>query len=87
VTVTELESGEVIERYLLDYGPPLVAISPTGDKVAFTGVYDVRLRTIGSDREISLPIGGATCRSLRFLPNGEGIAAGCSYGTFRIWDL
>lgn len=87
VSVHDFANVEVIDRYPLDFGPPLVAISEDGTRVAYSGVNDIYIRAVGSDAHLRLPILSASARSLRFLPGGKGVVAGCSDGSLRFWDI
>ena len=87
VELFDTESLELVEKYPIDFGPPLVSISNDGAKVAVGGLNDVYIYDVGRDNSQRLHIGSAAPRSLKISPNGHQIAVGCSDGTLRFWDL
>lgn len=87
VEVWDSEGQELLDRYPVPFGSPLVAISPDGERIAFSGVSEIEVRTIGGTAPQRLDVTGASVRALKFLPEGDGLAAGCSDGTVRFWNF
>jgi WD40 repeat protein len=87
VELIDTGSNEVLESYPLEFGPPLVTISSGGDIVAFSGLNDITVRRVGTDHVHRLQVTGAYVRSLKLSPDGRSVAAGCSDGTLRFWNL
>lgn len=87
VEVWDLEAQVMLDRYPVPFGSPLVALSPDGERFAFSGVSEIEVRTVGGAGPQRLEVSGGSIRALRFLPEGDGLAAGCSDGTVRFWNF
>lgn len=87
VEVWDMAANAKIARFTVPVGPPLVAVSPDGKEVFFSGT-DVLLRGCIADGQLTaFPVSGAELRSLTVRPDGKAVVAGCSDGTVRHWDL
>ena len=86
VEVFDIEAQTLIERYPLDFGPPLVSISDDGKRVAVGGLNDVYVYTVGQQRSVRLHVGAAAPRALKLSSDGHTAAVGCSDGNCSIWE-
>ena len=84
--VLDGESGERIAHFPVDYGLPLISISDDGRFVALGGLTEVRVHDLETGATRLYTTGSAVLKSLKFKSPGE-LAAGCSDGTLRFWNV
>jgi WD40 repeat protein len=78
----------MVGEYAVPFGPPLVALSPDGKQVFFSGTSEIHCANIDDEHlTTSFHVDGASVRSLAMQPSGRAIVAGCSDGSVRYWDL
>jgi WD40 repeat protein len=76
-----------IERISAPVGLPLIAFSTDGRYLALGGREEIMLLEVGTKQCFVLPIEGARVVSITFHPVESQLAAGCSDGVVRFWDV
>jgi WD40 repeat protein len=87
VELKDLETLETFHQMVAPTGLPLMAFSPDGNLLALGGKEEVLLFRPGAPYPEILPTLGARVLSLSFHPAGSFLAAGCSDGVVRFWDV
>lgn len=83
----DVETLMTLERIPAPTGLPLVAFSPNGGLLAAGGKEEVMLIDMNTKKSELLPVIGARVLTLTFHPGGSTLAAGCSDGVVRFWDV
>lgn len=87
VELYSLDRFEALDRLSAPSGLPLMAFSPDGKVLALGGKEEVVLSSLNGAPATVLPTTGARVLSLAFHPAGSFLAAGCSDGVVRFWDV
>lgn len=86
IDAVDVETLEVVGRYPVGYGLPLVAFSDDSALLAVNEDDSVKVYTVGNGKESLLKANEARIRSLRF-KDEQTLAAGCSDGVVRTWHV
>ena len=87
VDLIDAQTLLAIDRLPAPSGLPLISFSPEGSALALGGKEEVLILDLQSKRCFVLPTHGARVVSLAYHPSGFQLAAGCSDGAVRFWDL
>jgi len=87
IELLDVETLMTLERIPAPTGLPLVAFSPNGGLLAAGGKEEVMLIDMNTKKSELLPVVGARVLTLTFHPGGSTLAAGCSDGVVRFWDV
>jgi WD40 repeat protein len=87
VQLHSLSTLELLDRVPAPTGLPLMSFSPDGSVLALAGREEVLVSAPGDPDAVVLPTTGARVLSLAFHPAGSFLAAGCSDGVIRFWDV